>query len=73
MKKKLYRSRSDYNAVGVCGGIAEYLGVNSTFIRVLWLLSCGLLFTGVVAYFLCWLLIPLEPDKINDDAVFCAE
>ena len=34
--KKLYRSRTDVKISGVCGGIAEYLGIDSTIVRVLW-------------------------------------
>lgn len=36
--KKLTKSATDVKIAGVCGGIAEYFGVDSTLIRVLYLL-----------------------------------
>ena len=61
--KKFYRSRDDRKIAGVCGGIADYFGVDSTLIRLLWivltLLSMG--FGGVVAYIIAWVIVPEEP------------
>ena len=34
--KRLYRSDTDKMLLGVCGGIGEYLNVDSTVIRLLW-------------------------------------
>ena len=34
MEKKLYKSSTDKKILGVCGGIAEYFGVDSTIIRI---------------------------------------
>ncbi len=42
--KRLYRSRSERKFVGVCSGIAEYLDVDPTIARVLYLL--GTIMTG---------------------------
>lgn len=59
---KLYRSRSDRMIAGVAGGIAEYFGVDSTIVRLLWallFLPGGL--PGFVPYVICWIIIPLEP------------
>lgn len=36
MKKKLYRSSTDKKISGVCGGIAEYFGIDSTIIRIIY-------------------------------------
>lgn len=59
--KKLYRSK-DKKICGVCGGIADYFELDPTIIRLLWILlaffSCSL---GVIAYFVCALVIPQEP------------
>ncbi len=55
---KLYRSRNRIIA-GVCAGIAEYLNIDPTVVRVLWavfsLFSFGV---GILAYILCWIIIP---------------
>ncbi|MBQ0159517.1 MAG: PspC domain-containing protein [Bacteroidales bacterium] len=55
--KKLYRS-VDRKIGGVCGGVAEYLNVDPTVIRIIYLLLvlCG--FVGVVVYLIMWLLMP---------------
>ena len=34
--KKLYKSDVDRKLCGVCGGIAEYLGIDSTIVRLIW-------------------------------------
>ena len=39
MKKRLYRSESDKKICGVCGGIAEYFDIDSTVIRLLWIIA----------------------------------
>jgi phage shock protein PspC (stress-responsive transcriptional regulator) len=60
--KKLTRSRDDRWIAGVCGGIAEFTGIDTTVVRVIiaiaTLLGAGSL---VVIYLACWLLIPREP------------
>ncbi len=46
--------------LGVCGGIAEYLKVDPTVVRIAWVLLTlltGVLF-GIVAYFICALVMP---------------
>ena len=35
MQKKLYRSKSDRKIAGVCGGVAEYLNIDVTVVRVI--------------------------------------
>ena len=46
---------------GVCGGIAEYLGVEVTIVRLIWVIVSivpGAVVGGVIAYLLAWLLMP---------------
>ena len=58
MYKKLYRSRTDSLLGGVCGGLGVYLGINSTWIRLFFiLLTLGSGF-GVLMYLVMWLMIP---------------
>lgn len=58
--KKLYLSQTDKKLCGVCGGIAEYFGIDSTLVRLVWivlsLFSAG--FPGLIAYILACLIIP---------------
>ena len=56
--KKLIRSATDRKLAGVCGGIGEYFGVDPTMIRIGWVIFCLLGGSGVLAYFLCALIIP---------------
>lgn len=62
--RKLVRSRTNRTFCGVCGGIGEYLNVDPTLIRLVWLLcslvSCG---TGLIVYIAAALIIP-EDDSI---------
>lgn len=57
MKKRLYKIEQGKMIDGVCGGIAEYLDVDPTVIRVIWacLAATG---TGIVAYIICALIMP---------------
>ena len=56
--KKLYRSEKNRILGGVCGGIAEYLNVDPTIIRVLWIVLALLWGAGILLYVICWLIIP---------------
>lgn len=50
MGKRLYKSNKDKMLDGVCGGLAEYFGVDPTLIRLAWVLLCAMGGSGVVAY-----------------------
>ncbi len=58
--KTLRRSPSDRKLGGVCGGFADFFGVDSTVIRLVWLLTVLLAGTGLLAYIVCWIVIPLR-------------
>jgi len=58
--KKLYRSGKNKILGGVCGGMGEYLDIDPTIIRLLWVLF-GLSGIGIVFYFIAWLIIPRNP------------
>jgi len=59
--KKLYRSRDDSMIGGVCGGIAKYLDIDSTVIRVIWILFSLFYLIGLLIYIILYFLVPLEP------------
>ena len=65
MEKKLYRSTTNKTIAGVCAGLAEYLNIDPTIVRVIWALV-GLSGTGLVAYLVCALIIPEKPSNIID-------
>lgn len=58
--KKLYRSKRNKIIAGVCGGIGEYLGVDPTLVRLLWVLL-SLQGIGIIGYVIAWIIIPEEP------------
>ncbi len=61
MSKKLYRSRDDRMIAGVCGGLAEYFGVDSTLIRLAVLFIFLFQGIGLIAYLIAWLVMSEEP------------
>lgn len=63
MKKKLVKSSNDKKICGVCGGIAEYFNIDSTIVRLLWVLITCFFGTGIIAYFLAALVMPDAPKE----------
>lgn len=67
-RDRFVRSRSDRVFAGVCGGLAAYLGVDATLVRVAWVVvALVALPVGLVAYVLLWLLAPEESDLTGDE------
>ena len=64
MQKKLYRSAQDRKLAGVCGGLAAYLNMDPTAIRVLWAVVSLFAFVGILAYIVCAVIIPEEPTNV---------
>ena len=60
--KRLYRSASDRMLLGVCGGIGEYLNVDSTIIRLWWAILVFWGGIGILAYLVAAVIIPGQPD-----------
>jgi phage shock protein C len=63
MEKRLYLSKKDKKIGGVCGGIAEYFNIDSTLVRlifVLFLLAGG---SGILMYIIAWIVIPEKPES----------
>ena len=61
--KKLYRSRRDKMVTGLCGGLAEYLNVDATLLRIV-VVIVAIFSTGVpiiLIYIVACLVIPKEP------------
>ena len=60
-ERRLTRSTADKKIAGVCGGLAEYFGVDATAVRLIWCvlsILCGAVVGGVIAYLLAWFIIP---------------
>ena len=70
--RRLTRSATDRRIAGICGGIAEYFGVDSTPIRLLWVILsilCGAVVGGLIAYVVAWLVIPRKQDVVPSTLV----
>ena len=59
--KKLYRSNRNRMVAGVCGGIAEYFNVDPTVVRIAWAILSIVGALGILAYVICWILMPESP------------
>lgn len=62
MNKKLYKSNSNKIIEGVCGGIAEYFGIDATVVRLAWIIFSAMGGSGVLAYIIAMLIIPQSPE-----------
>lgn len=58
---KLHRSQTDKIIAGVCGGLAEYFEIDSTIIRLLFILVLALGGSGIFVYLILWVLLPKSP------------
>ncbi|AQS06923.1 PspC domain-containing protein [Clostridium beijerinckii] len=61
MEKRLYLSAADKKLAGVCGGIAEYFGLDSTLVRIGWAILIVCAGSGLLLYIICALIIPKQP------------
>jgi phage shock protein C len=68
--KRLYRSRKEQMLGGVCGGLGEYIDVDPTVIRLVWvvvtLLSLGI---GIIVYLAAWIIIPAFPEEFTQQTL----
>ena len=69
MAKKLYRSTKDKMIGGVAGGLAEYFDIDSTLVRVLFIVVVFLGGGGIIAYIILWIVVPQKPYEIPKNPV----
>ena len=61
---RLHRSRDERMIAGVCGGLAETLGIDAAVLRLALVLATVLgVGAGVILYVACWILIPKAPER----------
>lgn len=69
MEKKLYKIEKGKKLDGVCGGLAEYLNVDVTLVRLIWaIVTLSTVGTGLLAYLICSILMPRKPEDDIIDA-----
>lgn len=66
MKKELRRSETDVKICGVCGGIAEYFGVDSNMVRLIWIAVSLFAGSGLLFYILAAVLMPKAESTQKD-------
>ena len=66
--KKIYKIEEGKKLCGVCGGIAEYLNIDPTIIRVIWGILALAYGTGILLYFICAFVFPNKSDVIPKKA-----
>src|SRR5947209_4299656 len=68
--RPLTRSRYENKIAGVCAGVAHYLDIDVTLVRIIWLV---LTFTppsvGLIAYIVAWIVMPKEPPRLAESQV----
>ncbi len=62
MEKKLYKNTKDKKLCGVCSGIAEYINLDPTVVRLLWVLFC-FVGAGVLVYIVAAIIMPDRPTE----------
>lgn len=68
---RLVRSETDKMVAGVCGGLAAYLGIDSVFVRLLFVLLLFASGIGFPIYLILWFIMPREDnvDKPNSEVI----
>jgi phage shock protein C len=67
-RKRLMRSASDCKVAGVCAGFAEYLDVDPTIVRLVWVVLSivpGGFVGGIIAYLAAWIIMPRAPQSVT--------
>jgi len=58
--KRLFRSRTERMLGGVCGGLADFLNLDPTIVRLIFIAATLIGGPGIVVYLILWLITPLE-------------
>jgi phage shock protein C len=65
-QRRLYRSQTNKVIAGVCGGLGEYFNVDTTVVRLVWIILTLLGGAGIIAYILAYLIVPLKPNETGE-------
>lgn len=69
-QQQLVRSESDRMVAGVCGGLAQYLGVETVFVRLAFVLLGLASGVGLPIYLVLWVVMPSEAQDVSASIVF---
>ena len=62
--KRLIRSSTDKKLGGVCAGLAYYFDLDTTLVRVLWLLATLIPGPNILIYLILWIALPMGPTPV---------
>jgi phage shock protein C len=62
--KRLVRSTNDRKIAGVCAGVADYFDIDTTLVRVLWLVATLVPGPNIIAYVVLWIAVPEGPTGV---------
>lgn len=62
--RRLTRAIYDKKILGVCGGLAQYLAADSTFVRLIWLIATICFPPLLVGYIGAWIVLPKEAPRL---------
>ena len=66
MEKKLYKIEEGKKLDGVCGGIAEYMNIDPTLVRLIWaLVTLCTVGVGLIGYLICAVIMPKKSEVIG--------
>jgi phage shock protein PspC (stress-responsive transcriptional regulator) len=60
--KRAYLSNTENKIAGVCGGFAESLGIDPTWIRLFFVAAVFSPLPVIIFYILCWVIVPRAPE-----------
>ena len=61
--KRLYRNQSEKMIAGVCSGLGDYMGLDPTVVRLIFILLFIMGGQGLLVYLILWLIMPLAPEQ----------
>ncbi|MCD8156123.1 MAG: PspC domain-containing protein [Clostridiales bacterium] len=61
MRKRLYKSEENRVICGVCGGLADFFGIDPTIVRLIWAVLTVFAGAGLWLYIIAAIIIPREP------------
>lgn len=67
MNTKLYRSNTESMLAGVCGGLAHYLNIDVSLVRLVFVLLAFGEGIGILLYFILWLIMPTADHTTTND------
>jgi len=68
-KKRLCKSATDSKIDGICGGLAEFFGIDSTLVRIAWVVFTFFGGSGILLYIIAMFVMPdapKNPDVVDD-------